>query len=30
VKTQLKPVWFTQDQLKGHIESDYKPGDRHN
>lgn len=30
VKMQLKPVWFTQDQLKGHIESDYKPGDKHN
>jgi penicillin amidase/acyl-homoserine-lactone acylase len=29
VKMQLKPVWFTQDELRGHIESDYKPGDRH-
>ncbi len=29
VKMKLKPVWFTDEQLKGHIESDYKPGDRH-
>nr|UXE45492.1 glutaryl-7-aminocephalosporanic-acid acylase [uncultured bacterium] len=26
VKMQMKPVWFTEDQLKGHIERDYKPG----
>ncbi|WP_304186202.1 acylase [Phenylobacterium aquaticum] len=25
---KLKPVWFTADQLKGHIEEDYKPKDR--
>jgi penicillin amidase/acyl-homoserine-lactone acylase len=30
VKMQLKPVWFTDDQLKGHIEADYKPGEAHN
>jgi penicillin amidase/acyl-homoserine-lactone acylase len=30
VKMQLKPVWFTDDELKGHIEADYKPGDAHN
>jgi penicillin amidase/acyl-homoserine-lactone acylase len=29
VKMQLKPVWFTDDELKGHIEADYKPGDAH-
>jgi acyl-homoserine-lactone acylase len=26
VRMQLKPVWFTEDQLKGHIERDYRPG----
>jgi len=25
---RLKPVWFTEDELKGHIESDYRPGQR--
>jgi len=29
LKMQLKPVWFTADELKGHIEADYKPGDAH-
>ncbi|HEY1707430.1 MAG TPA: acylase [Rhizomicrobium sp.] len=29
VKMQLKPVWFTDGELKGHVEADYKPGDRH-
>ncbi|HEX4302076.1 MAG TPA: acylase [Rhizomicrobium sp.] len=28
VKMQLKPVLFDEDQLKGHIESDYRPGPR--
>jgi len=26
VAKQLKPVWFTEAQLKGHIEADYRPG----
>ncbi len=26
VKMQMKPVWFTEDQLKGHIAADYRPG----
>ena len=26
VKMRLKPVWFTDDQLKGHVERDYRPG----
>ncbi len=26
VKVQTKPVWFTEDQLRGHIERDYRPG----
>ena len=26
LKMQLKPVWFTEDELKGHIEADYRPG----
>jgi len=25
-KMQLKPVWFTEDQLNGHIARDYRPG----
>jgi penicillin amidase/acyl-homoserine-lactone acylase len=29
IKMKLKPVWFTQDELKGHIEADYKPGQPH-
>ena len=27
VAMKTKPVWFTQEQLAGHIESDYRPGD---
>ena len=26
VKMQMKPVWFTEAQLKGHIARDYRPG----
>ncbi|MEI9996437.1 MAG: acylase [Rhizomicrobium sp.] len=26
VKMQMKPVWFTEDALKGHIARDYRPG----
>jgi len=26
VRMQMKPVWFTESQLKGHIERDYRPG----
>ena len=26
VKMQMKPVWFTDAQLKGHIAADYRPG----
>ena len=26
VKMQMKPVWFTEDQLAGHIAADYRPG----
>jgi penicillin amidase/acyl-homoserine-lactone acylase len=26
VKMQMKPVWFREDELKGHIERDYRPG----
>ena len=29
VKMQLKPVWFTEDELKGHVEADYRPGEPH-
>ena len=25
---KTKPVWFTQAQLGGHIEADYRPGER--
>jgi penicillin amidase/acyl-homoserine-lactone acylase len=25
---QTKPVLFTEDELKNHIEEDYRPGDR--
>ncbi len=28
VKMQMKPVWFTEDQLAGHIAADYRPGRR--
>jgi len=28
VAMRLKPVWFTEAELKGHIESDYRPGQR--
>ncbi len=28
VQMKTKPVLFTQDELKGHIEADYAPGDR--
>jgi penicillin amidase/acyl-homoserine-lactone acylase len=28
VKMQMKPVWFTEDELKGHIAADYRPGPR--
>jgi len=28
VKMQMKPVWFTEDELRGHIEADYRPGQR--
>jgi penicillin amidase/acyl-homoserine-lactone acylase len=28
VKMQTKPVLFTEEQLKGHIEEDYRPGER--
>jgi acyl-homoserine-lactone acylase len=29
VAMKTKPVWFTEDQLKGHIEADYRPGQAH-
>jgi acyl-homoserine-lactone acylase len=29
VAMKTKPVWFTQDQLAGHIEADYRPGQKH-
>ncbi|HEY6248853.1 MAG TPA: acylase [Candidatus Angelobacter sp.] len=29
VAMKTKPVWFTQAQLAGHIEADYRPGERH-
>jgi penicillin amidase/acyl-homoserine-lactone acylase len=29
VAMKLKPVLFTADQLKGHMEADYKPGEAH-
>jgi acyl-homoserine-lactone acylase len=29
VAMKLKPVLFTADELKGHTEADYKPGDAH-
>lgn len=25
---KTKPVWFTEEQLKGHVKVDYRPGDR--
>jgi len=28
VAMKMKPVWFTEDELKGHIEADYRPGQR--
>jgi acyl-homoserine-lactone acylase len=28
VKMQMKPVWFTENQLKGHITADYRPGQK--
>jgi penicillin amidase/acyl-homoserine-lactone acylase len=28
VKMRTKPVLFTEDELKGHIEEDYRPGGR--
>jgi len=28
VAMKLKPVWFTEAELKGHIEADYRPGRR--
>jgi acyl-homoserine-lactone acylase len=28
VAMKTKPVWFTQEQLAGHVEADYRPGDR--
>ena len=30
VKMRLKPVLFTEAQLAGNIEADYRPGERHN
>jgi acyl-homoserine-lactone acylase len=27
VAMKTKPVWFTQEQLAGHIEADYRPGE---
>ncbi len=29
VAMRTKPVLFTKDQLKGHIEADYRPGEAH-
>lgn len=29
VKMQLKPVLFTEDQLAGNVEADYRPGEKH-
>jgi acyl-homoserine-lactone acylase len=29
VTEKTKPVLFTEDELKGHIEADYRPGERH-
>ena len=29
VAKRLKPVWFTEAELKGHIEADYRPGQSH-
>jgi len=26
---KTKPVLFTEEQLKGHIEADYRPGEEH-
>ena len=26
-KHQTKPVWFTEAELKGHVERDYRPGE---
>ena len=28
VAKRMKPVWFTEAELKGHIEADYRPGKR--
>jgi hypothetical protein len=28
VAMRLKPVWFNEADLKGHIEADYRPGQR--
>jgi acyl-homoserine-lactone acylase len=28
VAMKTKPVWFTEEQLKGHVKVDYRPGDR--
>ncbi len=28
VQTKMKPVWFTQAQLAGHVEEEYRPGER--
>ena len=28
IAMKTKPVWFTQAQLSGHIEADYRPGER--
>ena len=28
VAMRLKPVWFTEAELKGHVEADYRPGQR--
>ncbi|WP_297506494.1 acylase [uncultured Caulobacter sp.] len=28
VAMRTKPVWFTEDQLKGHVKADYRPSER--
>jgi acyl-homoserine-lactone acylase len=28
VAMKTKPVWFTEEQLKGHVKVDYRPGER--
>ena len=28
VAMKTKPVWFTEQQLKGHVKVDYRPGER--